>query len=587
MADYDFLIVGAGAGGSAVARTLAQSCKQSGKRVLVLERGGRLPVEDENWSADAVVAEGRYRADERWLDGDDRELRPHLYYRVGGNTKVYGAVLQRMRERDFEPLEHKEGVSPGWPVSYDQMEPWYTLAERMYMIHAAEGEDPTEPRRSEPYPFPPFEHEPYIQARADELERLGLHPIHNPLCLNRDESDPEARPCIRCRTCDPFPCKLHAKCDAETVGINPALVEGGGQVELWEHARVLRLLPEAGGKRVRGVRVERGGGELEVTADQVILSCGAINSAGLLLASRCDAWPDGCGNGNGLVGRGLMKHNHSALLAIGYTPNETVFQKTLAFHDYYFGSPEHDFPLGTVQLTGKAPWQRLKLFSDGPVPDEVLKHQARHCINWWMTSEDLPVPENRVTVTGEGRLKVDFRSTNLGAHHDLLAIWQKRLRECGYDRFWIKTMGLDVVWHQAGTCVMGGDPAASVLDPGCRSHEVENLRVVDSSFMPSMGATNLTLTIIANALRVGAELAGRPLELPRRQPADATLALMELSVGRGAGGGGVAGATPQAPQPSTHLQLVRAALRLNAEAAEGRRHGERHGGGRTAEAAAL
>ena len=527
MADYDFLIVGAGAGGSAVARTLAKT----GLRVLILERGGRLPIEDANWSPDAVVSEGRYRTDEMWLDGDDKELNPHAYYKVGGNTKVYGSVLQRMREKDFEDLPLKEGLSPGWPITYDDIEPFYGLAERMYMIHAEDGEDPTEPPRSSPYPFGPFAHEPYIQARADELQKLGLHPIHNPLSLNRDENDPSARPCIRCQTCDPFPCKLHAKCDAETVGINPALVEGEGRVELWEHAKVLKLLPAACGKRCRGVLVQRDGQEPEeVTADQVVLSCGAINSAALMLRSRCDAWPAGAGNGNDLVGRGLMKHNHSALLAIGYTPNTTVFQKTLAFHDYYFGSPEHDHPLGTVQLTGKAPWQRLQLFSDGPVPEEVLKYQAAHCINWWMTSEDLPVPENRVTITPEGRQKVAFKSTNLGAHHDLLAIWQKRLRECGYDRFWLKTMGLEVVWHQAGTCPMGDDPATSVLDADCRSHEVENLLVVDSAFMPSMGATNLTLTIVANALRVAAKLAGKPLELPRQQPADATLQLMELSI---------------------------------------------------------
>ena len=526
MPDYDFLIVGAGAGGSAVARTLAKT----GHSVLILERGGRLPVEEENWSPDAIVAEGRYRTDELWRDKDDAEFNPHCYFNVGGNTKVYGSVLQRMRERDFEELPMKEGVSKAWPISYGDMEPFYTLAERMYMIHAGDGEDPTEPPRSEPYPFGPFEHEPYIQARADELQRLGLHPIHNPLSLNRDEANPDARPCIRCQTCDPLPCKLHAKCDAETVGINPALVEGEGRVELWEHSRVLKLLPSGDGKKVAGVLIERDGAERAVTADQVVLSCGAINSAAILLRSKCDAWPRGCGNGNDLVGRGLQKHNHSALLAIGYEPNETVFQKTLAFHDYYFGSPEHDWPLGTVQLTGKAPWQRLRLFSDGPIPDEILKHHARHCINWWMTSEDLAVPDNRVTVTDSGQVKVAFKPTNLGAHHDLLAIWQKRLRECNYDRFWLKTMGLEVVWHQAGTCVMGDDPATSVLDPSCRSHEVENLLVVDSACMPSMGATNLTLTIVANALRVGAELAGKPLELPRQQPADATLKLMHLSV---------------------------------------------------------
>ena len=189
-----------------------------------------------------------------------------------------------------------------------------------------------------------------------------------------------------------------------------------------------------------------------------------------------------------------------------------MFQKTLCFHDYYFGSEQHgiDHPLGSIQLTGKAPWQRLQSFSDRTMPPAVLEDLAKHCVNFWITGEDLPDENNRVTVGADGRPRVHYVPNNREPHRALLRLWQDHLRDIGFHMFWVKTMGREVVWHQAGTCRFGVDPATSVLNADCRAHDVENLYVVDASFMPSMGATNPTLTIIANALRVGALLNDRP-----------------------------------------------------------------------------
>ncbi len=521
---YDIIIVGAGAGGGTLARTLAPS----GQRILILERGDVIPREPENWDPAEIVSQRRYQTHELWEDAtaDNEPFRPQVYYRVGGNTKVYGAVLQRMREADFEKLTHRDGVSPAWPLSYDEFEPYYAQAEEWYTINGQAGDDPTEPRRSNAFPFPPMAHEPRIQACADKLAARGLKPHYSELALDHspttpagvyDGEDAGRQACVRCATCDPFPCKIHAKSDAETAGVNPALAFDN--VSLLRNAKVNRLLPSADGGQVAGLEVEIDGRVTTYTAGRYVLSCGAINTAALLLHSACEAWPDGAANSSGLVGRGLMKHNHSALVAISDEPNPTVFQKTLGFHDFYFGSAADgiDTPLGTVQLTGKAPWHRLQAFSQRDMPEAVLRDLAAHCVNWWLTSEDLPDDENRVTVTPDGRPRVHFKPTNLDAHHALLRIWQDHLREIGFHMFWIKTMGREVVWHQVGTCRFGTDPAASVLDVDCAAHDLPNLSVVDASFMPAMGATNPTLSIIANAIRVGHRLLGRE-PMPTPQP---------------------------------------------------------------------
>lgn len=423
---------------------------------------------------------------------------------MGGNTKVYGAALQRMREADFGEVKHQEGISPAWELSYQDFEPYYTRAESLFKIHGQKGEDPTEPPMSMEYPFPPIPHEPRLQEVADNLQKLGLHPHHLTLAIDRDVEDPEHSPCIRCATCDPYPCKLDAKLDAQKACVDPATEYDN--VELKINALVTKLITDDSGSKVKAVEVEIDGETKLYSASIFILSAGTINSAALLLKSGNEQHPHGLANSSGMVGRNLMLHNHSAIFAIADKPNPTKFQKTLGFNDFYFGSPEHDYPLGQIQMTGKSKWNRLAEFSPDSVPKPTLEYMAEHSVDWWLTSEDLPNPDNRVTLTEEGKIKVDFTRNNLKAHHDFVDMWQGYLRKVGFFMFMCQQVPLSAVWHQIGTCKFGSDPITNVLDLNCRTHDLHNLYVVDGSFFPSMGAVNPTLTIIANALRVSDHL---------------------------------------------------------------------------------
>lgn len=498
---YDLIIIGAGAGGG----TLAYALAATGKRILILERGGYLPREKDNWNPEAIFQEGRYQTREQWYDQTGKAFSPEAYYNVGGNTKVYGAALQRLRAEEFGEIQHYDGISPAWPLSYDDFEPYYTRAESLYKIHGIRGEDPTEPPASAEYPFGPFHHEPRIQEVADQLRDRGLNPFHLTLALNRDEAHPEKHPCIRCNTCDPFPCLLNAKCDAQVACVDPALQHPN--VELRTHTQVTQLKTNPAGTQITGVVAEtKEDGWVEFSADLVVLSCGTVNSAALLLKSANDSHPQGLANSSGLVGRNLMLHNHSALIAVSEQPNPTLFQKTLGLNDFYFKGPQQDYPLGQVQLTGKADWHRLKHFAPVPMPQEMLEYMAAHSVDWWLTTEDLPKPENHVTFGADGKLTVYYTANNLKPHQDLINVMQEHLRQIGFYLFWVKTMPLAVVWHQVGTCRFGTDPQNSVLDLNCRTHDIENLYVVDGSFFPSLGGVNPTLTIAANALRVADHL---------------------------------------------------------------------------------
>ncbi|MGF1515801.1 MAG: GMC oxidoreductase [Elainellaceae cyanobacterium] len=497
---YDVIIIGAGAGGG----TLAYGLAPTGKRILLIERGDYLPREKENWDADEIFTQGRYQADEQWLNGQEQPFNPQAYYVVGGNTKVYGAALQRMRQEDFGELHHVDGDSPAWPLPYDVFEPYYTRAESLFKIHGRRGEDPTEPPMSAEYPYPAFEHESRIQTVADRLADRGLKPLHLTLSLDRNAADPANSPCIRCDTCDPYPCLLDAKLDAQTACVDPALAYDN--VTLRTNTLVTRLLTSANGRRIDRVEIQGEHGPEMLSADTVVVACGAVNTAALLLRSASEQHPNGLANGSDQVGRNLMKHNHSGLIAISDEPNDVVFQKTLAVHDYYFGGPLQDYPLGQIQLTGKAKWQRLATMAPTELPQEYLEYLSQHSVDWWVTTEDLPDPNNRVTLTDQGQIKVDFTPNNLKPHMELISLLEQHLKEIGFYLFWHKRMDVDILWHQVGTCRFGEDPQSSVLDLNCRAHEVDNLYVVDSSFFPAMGAMNPTLTLVANALRVADHL---------------------------------------------------------------------------------
>ena len=514
MDTYDVIIIGTGAGGGTLARHLAPS----GKRILLLERGDWLTREPQNWSDQDVFVDNRYVSPETWYDASGKPFQPGVHYFVGGATKLYGAALYRLRPQDFGELSHHDGSSPAWPISYDELEPYYTKAEQLYDVHGARGEDPTEPPTSAPYPHPAVSHEPRIQQLSDQLAAAGYHPFHAPCGILLDEQNMPYSTCVRCANCDGFPCPVHAKADAEVMGVRPALEHPN--VTLLTNAKATRLETNEAGTAVTGVVVERDGDTETYTGDLVVVACGAANTAKLLLLSANDKHPNGLANGSDQVGRNFMFHDSQAVLALSREENQTVYQKTLGLNDFYFGSDDFEFPLGNIQMVGKS--QAPMFRGEKPVetrlaPQWSLERIARHAIDFWLSTEDLPSPDNRVTVDGDGKVTLSYTETNSEARKRLYEKVKSILGQLDMNpghlvhRFaYMKTEIPEAgCAHQAGTCRFGADPATSVLDTNCRAHEVENLYVVDTSFFPSIGAVNPALTAMANALRVGDHLLAR------------------------------------------------------------------------------
>ena len=513
MSSYDVIVIGSGAGGGTLVNRLAPS----GKRVLLLERGDWLTREPQNWSAESVFADNRYISEDTWYDADGEAFQPQVHYFVGGATKLYGAALYRLREEDFGELRHHDGISPAWPVSYEEFEPYYTEAEQLYQVHGARGEDPTEPPASAEYPFPAVSHEPRIQQLSDDLAAEGLHPFHAPCGVMLDEGNMPYSSCVRCATCDGFPCLVHAKSDAEVLAVRPALEHPN--VTLLTGAEAVKLNTDASGKTVTGVEVERGGERETHSADVVVVSCGAANSAKLLLASASEQHPNGLANSSDQVGRNYMFHASRAVLALSEEENPTVFQKTLGVNDFYFGSEDFEFPMGNIQMVGKSQAEMFR--GEKPVetilaPEFALEDVAKHAVDFWLSTEDLPIPENRVTLNSDGKVKLSYTPTNDEPKQRLFDQLKSMLGSLGMQHHliprnaYLKTdIPVAGVAHQAGTCRFGADPASSALDPNCRAHELDNLYVVDTSFFPSIGAVNPALTAMANGLRVGDHLLER------------------------------------------------------------------------------
>ena len=514
MDSYDVIIIGTGAGGGTLARHLAPS----GKRILLLERGDWLPREPQNWLAQDVFVDNRYVSEDTWYDADGKACQPQIHYFVGGATKLYGAALYRLRAEDFGELRHHDGTSPAWPISYDDIEPYYTLAEQHYEVHGARGEDPTEPHASAPYPYPAVSHEPRIQQLSDDLEAAGYHPFHAPCGIRLDESNMPYSACVRCMNCDGFACAVHGKSDAEVLGVRPALEHPN--VELLTNAKAVKLETNDAGTAVTGVVVERDGQTTTYSGELVALACGAANTAKLLLLSATDKHPNGLANGSDQVGRNYMFHNSAAVLALSREENPTIFQKTLGLNDFYFGSAEHDYPLGNIQMVGKS--QSPMFHGEKPgetkfAPHWTLEDVAKHAIDFWLSTEDLPVAENRVTVDGEGKLTLRYTATNDKPKKELNKQLHSMLGKLHlepdhlFHRFAYMKNDIPVagVAHQAGTCRMGDDAGTSVVNAECRAHELDNLYVVDTSVFPSIGAVNPALTAMANSLRVGDHLLER------------------------------------------------------------------------------
>jgi choline dehydrogenase-like flavoprotein len=576
---YDAIVIGTGAGGG----TLALHLAQAGKNILILERGPFMPQEKLNWDTSAVFLDNRYHTKETWQDKDGKDLHPQQAYFVGGQTKVYGAAMFRMRAEDFGIIQHQGGISPAWPISYGDLEPYYSRAEELFHVHGDLGTapavaggfsssyDPTEPFHSKKYPYPAFANEPRMQAIEDDVRKLGVHTFPIPLGLKRNEADPLQSKCVRCDTCDGYPCLVHAKSDADINCIRQILHLPN--VTLMTNSRVTRLVTNSAGTTVTSVEVIHSGSgkrygmgsvpddanapppshsgyEATYSAGFFALCAGAVNSAVLLLASASDKHPTGLANSSDQVGRNFMYHQADALLAIGTKINEDSYTKTWGTNDFYLkdSDPDYPFPLGQVQPVGSFHFEMMKGDAPPLTPGFVLETMKHHAVPWWLTTEDLPDPENRVTLhnttplsaehlqpglagahpagdtdrrnetepvtdAAPGRIRLSYTPNNVKSFERLKDRWVDILKKAGHATtslplhvYFKKRIPLEGVGHQNGTCRMGTDPATSVLDPHCKAHDLDNLYVVDASCFVSASAVNPSLTIVANAIRVADHL---------------------------------------------------------------------------------
>ena len=511
---YDFIIIGTGTGGGTIAQRLAPA----GKRILMLERGDFIPKEKENWDVNEVVVKGRYRPNETWFDKDNQPFKPFTHYVVGGNSKMYGAASFRLREHDFQETHHAAGISPAWPLTYADLAPYYTQAEQLFSVHGLRGADPTEPAGSEPYPFEPLTPEPFADELYQNVRKAGLQPFPIPMAvrLSQDNPDRPDAPTVL-GNFDGFPDPTEAKADSHVTGVRAALQHP--DVTLLTNARVTRLDTDATGKRITAVQVERNGQNELYRAGVVVLAAGAINSAALLLRSANEQHPNGLANGSGQVGRNYMAHINGCLIA--YTPdklNTSFFQKYFCIGDYYATTPDNPEPLGEIQLMGKNDPPTVVGLAQDFLPDKGADWLLSHSIDFWLTTEDLPDPDNRVTLTPDGDIQLTYHRgrNNVAAFGQLKQKLKDLFETLGTIDPDLKTtfwgsydLGINGVSHQCGTLRFGHDPITSVLDVQCKAHELDNLYVVDASFFPSSGAYNPSLTTAANALRVGDYLLNR------------------------------------------------------------------------------
>jgi choline dehydrogenase-like flavoprotein len=479
---YPVVIIGSGIGGATTAYALARR----GIEVLIVERGDYLPVEPENWSEHAIFIDKRYKPKETWLDDKEKEFVPGVHYFVGGNSKVYGAALPRFRTSDFEYQKHLEGDSPAWPFRYSDLEPYYSEAEVLYKVHGTAGIDLTDPPRSKDYPFPSLPHEPYVQKLDYQLKTIGLHPFPNSMGIDLGPSGK----CVRCSTCDGFVCKVGAKSDAQSCALDAALKTG--LVKILTNTQVEKLVSKDGGKSINHLIANQGDKTVEIKGGKFVLSAGAVNSAALLLKS-------GIANSSDQIGRNFMMHINTHVAAFDPArKNNLIFQKTLSFNDWYLDGG-NGYPLGAVQLIGKVTGLMMKSYAT-KVPRILLNYIADHSVEFVLMTEDLPDSHNRVTISPAGKIQISRNAIGRKSHRELLKKSEKALRKIGYKAFFKQPFDISMNSHQCGTVKAGEDPKTSVLDRHCKSHDVNNLWVIDGGFFPSSAAMNPALTIAAQAL---------------------------------------------------------------------------------------
>jgi choline dehydrogenase-like flavoprotein len=488
----DVIIIGSGMGGA----TLAAALAPTGRRVLILERGERLQDSPEARDPAAIFQRGHFKPKETWRDAQGATINPGNYAFVGGNTKFYGAVLLRYRAEDFAPLRHIGGTTPGWPIAYDDLEPYYSQAEALYRVRGDAAQDPTEPAHSSPYPFPPVPDEPDITALRAAFSAQGLRVSALPLGVDIERWLQRAP-----TTWDAFPDTTGAKSDAENCGLAAALKHPN--VTLQTGTKVVRLIAE--GRRVTGVEVERDGTRETLSAPTVCLCAGAILTSALLLASANHDQPRGLANSSDQVGRNFMNHNLTGMVAWNpFRRNRSVYEKTIQINDFYLSGGPKGEPLGNIQMLGRITGPILA--GEAGLPLWLARHIADHSIHIMAMSEDLPDPESRV-LWKDGQVVLDGRRTNTRAHDLLVQRLKSAMRRAGWPITLARGFPKSKPSHQCGTARMGSDPSASVVDATLKAHDMDNLFICDASVLPTSAAVNPSLTIAALALRARAHIA--------------------------------------------------------------------------------
>ena len=496
----DIVIIGSGIGGSTVASGLAAS----GANILILEAGDHITDRPENRDQRAIFQCGHFRPKEMWYEHGGEPFNPGNYYNVGGNSKFYGAVLVRYRREDFLEMKHREGVSPAWPFPYEELEPWYSRAEQLFQVRGALGQDPTEPHHSQPYPFQPVPEEPAIADVRAKLQANGMHPYSLPLGVDIDKWLAKAK-----TPWDAHPNSFDGKMDAETTALAYALQHQ--TVKLQTKSRVTRLETSKDGNRIETVHYQQNGEAKSVSPKLVILAAGAVQSSVLLLRSANDRFKSGLANSSDQVGRNFMNHNSSAILAISpFYRNDSIYQKTFGFNDFYLSDGAGGPPLGNVQLLGRVSGAILKA-NIPSMPEWLLNLISAHAIDFYAMSEDIPHPESRIMVDGD-KIVLKWHRTNWDAHLDLVRKLKGELKKAGFPIVLSRPFDKRTPSHQCGTVKMGNDPASSPLDTFCRSYDHQNLFVVDASYLPTSAAVNPALTVAAQALRVADHLTAKGLQ---------------------------------------------------------------------------
>jgi len=504
---YDCIIVGSGAGGS----TLASELSRQGKWVLLLERGGQLPLEDQNIKGTDLFRKTKYHPlGEKWFGPDGDPFAPQTAYALGGNTKIWGAVLQRMREKDFLSLPLQEGISPSWPFSYEELEPYYEYAEKLFNVHGQGGIDPTEPPRQSKYKNAPRKLENFLELIRESLIRNGCQPYDLPISwpdsINEDSDNFE--------NCSFFP-----RGDAQLFGLYSS---DKNRLDVKTNANVLKLHVNPSGKAIKGVEVKLEEDIWLFSSDIVVLAAGAINTPVIMLNSKTAKHPNGLSNSSGQVGRNLMNLQLTCILQRANIQNNGLFNRSFGVNDYYWGDMNVSYPLGHIQSGGGV--LKDALFAESPpvlslitklIPDFGLKRLASRSITWWAMTEVLPDPDNRVWVD-DNKIRINYINNNLEAHDRLVYRWLDTLNKVERDpRTTVVTRTpthprgsapLSVVGYACGTCRMGTSPHSSVVDLNGKCHDLENLYIVDSSIFPSCPSVGHGLTIIALALRMADKL---------------------------------------------------------------------------------